>query len=195
MWAPLQPARACTPLPGAPPTIEERFEAATVVFSGRVVATGGRVIATTGALRSQVIQEPGILGLRYPRFFNADFVTAALPYYAVVEVEQYLKGWGSGEVAVMGFGYGTDCLNSAEAGDTLLFFATGSTPLYALRYLYPHMGVAPWDRRSQAALAETIAPQPMPPDTTRYYPWLPVGGLGLGMVAAGLRGLGWLIRQ
>jgi hypothetical protein len=188
------PAHACTPPPHPPPTLAERFEAAEVVFSGRVIRTGGRVVGNTGLPRFYPIQEHELLGTRYDRFFDAEFVVAAMPYYALVEIDEYYKGSGIGEVAVMGFGYGRDCLNSAEAGDAFVFFTTGDSPLYALRYLYPHAGVMQYDRRSQRALAEEIGVSGTPPDTTRTTVWLPASVAAAALALVLLRSAGRVMR-
>lgn len=185
---------ACSPPPGPPPTLQERLDAASVAFAGQVVRTGGRVVSNTGLPDFDLVVDRDLLGQRFERFFDAEYLVAAMPYYAIVRVERYYKGSGGGEVAVMGFGYGSDCLNSAEAGDAFLFFTTGDSPLYALRYLYPHAGVMRYDRRTENELAVlgygagTAALADVP------YTWLPVGGIGAVVVLLLLRGMGGILR-
>lgn len=189
------PARACSPPPGPPPTLLQQIDAAKVVFSGRVVATGGRIIGSSRLPNLAPITDRGMLGGRYERFFTTEFGVALMPYYAEVEVEQYYKGAGIGEVVVMGFGYGTDCLNSAEPGDVFLFFTTGESPLFSLRYLYPNGGVAVYDARAQQELAQAALDELTLPDGTTAYVWIPVWVAGAGALLLSLRGLGMLIRR
>ncbi len=191
---PVSHAYACSPPPGPPPTLAERWAAADVVFSGRVVRTGGRVVSHRGLPSFDLLVEHDLLGSRYGRFFRAEYLVAAMPYYALVEVDRYFRGGGIGEVAVMGFGYGSDCLNSAEAGDHFLFFTTGESPLYALRYLYPHSGVMRYDRRTQNELVQMGVGDGQPADVAASNAWLPVGGTGVGALLLALRGLRMLLR-
>jgi hypothetical protein len=186
---------ACSPPAGPPPTLAQQIEAAKVVFSGRVIATGGRIIGSSRLPNLSPITDRGMLGGRYERFFTTEFGVALMPYYAEVEVEQYYKGWGIGEVVVMGFGYGTDCLNSAEPGDVLLFFTTGDSPLFSLRYLYPNGGVAAYDRRTQDELAQMTLDERRLPDATTAHVWIPVWAAGGGALVLALRGLGMLLRR
>jgi hypothetical protein len=188
-------AHACSPPPGPPPSLLQQLENAETVFSGRVIATGGRIIGGSRLLNDQPMRDRGVLGGHYERFFTTEFGVALMPYYAEVEIDQYYKGWGIGEVVVMGFGYGTDCLNSTEPGDAFVFFTTGDSPLFSLRYLFPNAGVAPYDRRTQNELADVVTDERRLPDGTTAHVWIPVWGTGAGVFLLMLRGLGTLLRR
>jgi hypothetical protein len=185
-----QRAYACTPPPGSEaPTLQEQYELSNHVFRGTVIATN---VSTWSSLRylPPMVDQRGLLGTHSERFFDGD----TRGYYAYIQVEAYYKGGGMGEVVVLGFGGGGDCLNTVVRGEDVVFFASGDTPFLDAQYAgYPYSAVASASPHVLSELEAITGKPPTLPDTTRAHIWLPLAGVAAGIVWAAARGAKLLV--
>jgi hypothetical protein len=181
------PAHACTPAPGAtPPTLQQSYENASYVFSATVTDTNA-IAWLMGNRLPPMLDISGVLGRHSARFFGTS-ETRVRGYYALATIDTYYKGGGIAEVAIEGFGYGTDCLNPVFPGGRALFFAVGNPPfLRAYYHNYPYSAVVPITAGTLADLTAISGKPPTPPDTTRQSVWLPVLALTPLLLFAGVR--------
>lgn len=93
---------------------------------------------------------------------------------ATFQVERYFKGEGPREVALRGFGWGTDCLPMAEVGQQMIIYAMGDPQTEMGLLSFQSLAVAP-------QLVEIAGQEPIEVATPR--PWLPplVGGTLAGL--------------
>lgn len=181
-----KPVHACTPPPGSEaPTLEEQYELSSYVFRGTVISTN---LYTWLAPRRlpPMLDSRGLLGTRSGRFFEGETQRG---YYAYIQVEAYYKGGGMGEVVVLGFGGGGDCLNTVVRGEDVVFFASGDAPFLDAQYAgYPYSAVASASPHILTELDMLTGKPPTLPDAARAHVWLPLAGVGVVMVWAAARG-------
>ncbi|MDX2138022.1 MAG: hypothetical protein SF123_07995 [Chloroflexota bacterium] len=182
-----QPVSACTPAPGAtPPTLQQSFENASYVFTATVTDTNA-IAWLMGNRLPPMLDISGVLGRHSTRFFGTS-ETRVRGYYALATVDAYYKGGGIAEVAIEGFGYGTDCLNPVFPGQRALFFTVGNPPfLRAYYHNYPYSAVVSITDGTLADLAAISGKPPTQPDMRQQPVWLPVLALTPLLVFTGVR--------
>jgi hypothetical protein len=182
-----QRASACTPAPGAtPPTLQQSYENSSYVFTATITDTNA-VSWLMGNRLPPMLDISGVLGRHSARFFGTS-ETRVRGYYALTIVDAYYKGGGMAEIAIEGFGYGTDCLNPVFPGERALFFTVGNPPfLRAYYHNYPYSAVTPATDGTIADLITISGKPPTLPNTSHQIVWLPVLVLTPLLVFAGVR--------
>ena len=153
---------------------------------GRILSTGSR----GGYFLAAPTFAPEVSAAEHFRLWHrfALSVRTSYGYYALVEIEGYYKGGGGSRLAIWGFGYGADCMNTARPGEEVIIFADGRAPFLDLRYQGPQTAVLPADPAALAELEQLTGKPPQPPDTSRRVMWLPVALAAVILLPIGLRG-------
>ncbi len=180
-------AHACTPPPGwSPPPLSQRYAQASHVIHGRIFSIGSRAARWS----VPVTFAPEVSAAEHFRLWYrfAPSAETDYGYYALVEVEGYYKGGGGPLLAIWGFGYGPDCMNTARPGQEVILFADGRAPFLDLHYQGPQTAVMEADPAALAELAQLTDKPPQPPQTAVEVLWLPVVLAVIVMTPIGLRG-------
>jgi len=72
-------------------------------------------------------------------------------------VHRWLKGNGSGEIEISGFGYGTDCRSPMYKGRLLIFLSRDGEGKYTLQEARTYAGVRPATKENIEAIVRSVS--------------------------------------